>query len=154
MPEPVGRAELHEAARDGPRSCSYAAEGQHVAPSSGPLATLTDVPGSGCPNFISPLRRPNEDGLSPPLDQHDTSWRTVPHEETFAASKIALTSSSQRTLSLQRFDLGMLGAADNGTDPDIHLGLHNPAAHRLHAQRFPIRENLASSVGVAYSERC
>src|SRR5512132_4652339 len=35
----------------------------------------------------------------------------------------------------------MLGAADTGTDPNIHLGLHNPAAHRLHTQPFPSREN-------------
>jgi hypothetical protein len=55
---------------------------------------------------------------------------------------------------LQRLDLGMLSAADTRTDPTIHLGLHNPATHRLNAQPFPGRDHLASSVGVVYSERC
>jgi hypothetical protein len=52
-------------------------------------------------------------------------------------------------LGLQRLDLGMLGAADTGTDPDIHLGLHNPAAHRLHTQPFPSR-----SSAIAAAKHC
>jgi hypothetical protein len=38
-------------------------------------------------------------------------------------------------------NLGMLGAADTWTDPDIHLGLHNPATHRLNTQPFPSRKD-------------
>lgn len=52
---------------------------QHVPPSSGPLATLTGVPRLRLPPAsIRPLRRPNGSGLSPPLESHGASWRTVP----------------------------------------------------------------------------
>jgi hypothetical protein len=33
---------------------------------------------TAAPSFTRPLRRPNEDGLSPPLDTHSASWRTAP----------------------------------------------------------------------------
>jgi hypothetical protein len=47
----------------------------------------------------------------------------------------------------------MLGAGHTRTDP-VHLGLHNPATHRLTTQPSSSRDHLASSAGVAYSERC
>lgn len=51
---------------------------RHIPPSSGPLATLPGVPRVRLPPAsIRPLRRPNGSGLSPPLDQHRASWRTV-----------------------------------------------------------------------------
>ena len=50
---------------------------RHVSPLSGPLATLTGVPRIGLPpSSPRPLRRPEGDGLSPPLDRSSTSWRT------------------------------------------------------------------------------
>jgi hypothetical protein len=45
----------------------------------GPLATRTGIPRHRLPlSFTRPLRRPDGEGLPPPLDQHGASWRTVP----------------------------------------------------------------------------
>jgi hypothetical protein len=52
---------------------------RHGSPSRGRLPPITVVPGDRLPRcFIRPLRRPNRDGLSPPLDTSGASWRTAP----------------------------------------------------------------------------
>src|SRR4051794_9154494 len=52
---------------------------QHDSPSRGRLPPITVVPSDRLPRrFIRPLRRPNRDGLSPPLDTPGASWRTAP----------------------------------------------------------------------------
>jgi hypothetical protein len=52
---------------------------RHGSPSRGRLPPTTVVPGDRLPRcFIRPLRRPNRDGLSPPLDTSGASWRTAP----------------------------------------------------------------------------
>ena len=52
---------------------------QHGSPSRGRLPPITVVPSDRLPRrFIRPLRRPNGDGLSPPLDTPGASWRTAP----------------------------------------------------------------------------
>lgn len=51
---------------------------QHGSPSRGRLPPITVVLGDRLPRcFNRPLRRPNRDGLSPPPDIPDTSWRTA-----------------------------------------------------------------------------
>ena len=51
---------------------------RHGSPSRGRLPPITVVPDDRLPRrFIRPLRRPNRDGLSPPLDTSGASWRTV-----------------------------------------------------------------------------
>ena len=51
---------------------------QHGSPSRGRLPPITVVPGDRLPRrFIRPLRRPNRDGLSSPLDRPGASWRTA-----------------------------------------------------------------------------
>jgi hypothetical protein len=51
---------------------------RHGSPSRGRLPPTTVVPGDRLPRcFIRPLRRPNRDGLSPPLDTSGASWRTA-----------------------------------------------------------------------------
>ena len=52
---------------------------QHVPPSSGPVATIPDVPRIRLPSgFTQPLRRPGGKGLSPRPDHLGASWRTAP----------------------------------------------------------------------------
>ena len=64
---------------------------QHGSPSRGRLPPITVVPGDRLPRrFIRPLRRPNRDGLSPPLDTPGASWRTArPPKKVAAAFKIS-----------------------------------------------------------------
>ena len=62
---------------------------QHGSPSRGRLPPITVVPSDRLPRrFIRPLRRPNRDGLSPPLDTPGASWRTVrPRKKPTLSSK-------------------------------------------------------------------
>lgn len=67
------------------------------APSRGRLPPVTIVPGDRLHRrFIRPLRRPNRDGLSPPIDTPGASWRTVPPRRRWCRLRISLARFSSR----------------------------------------------------------